>query len=97
MGIWDLSRIGMEQSEEDAEDGPPELLFLHGGHTSKVTDFSFNPNRDWTLASVAEDNVLQVWNMSEEIYADDADDSEEEEDDNAGGNDQDALGDDELE
>ena len=24
--IWDLSKIGDEQSEEDAEDGPPELL-----------------------------------------------------------------------
>jgi histone-binding protein RBBP4 len=28
--IWDLSRIGQEQSPEDAEDGPPELLFIHG-------------------------------------------------------------------
>ncbi len=33
---WDLSRIGAEQSSEDAEDGPPELLFIHGGHTAKV-------------------------------------------------------------
>ncbi len=23
--FWDLSRIGEEQSEEEAEDGPPEL------------------------------------------------------------------------
>lgn len=29
--IWDLSRIGDEQTPEDAEDGPPELLFIHGG------------------------------------------------------------------
>jgi histone-binding protein RBBP4 len=28
--IWDLSRIGMDQSSEDAEDGVPELLFIHG-------------------------------------------------------------------
>jgi histone-binding protein RBBP4 len=34
--VWDLSRIGDEQSPDDAEDGPPELLFIHGGHTSKV-------------------------------------------------------------
>jgi histone-binding protein RBBP4 len=26
VNIWDLSRIGDEQSPEDAEDGPPELL-----------------------------------------------------------------------
>jgi len=68
VGIWDLSRIGMEQTVEDAEDGPPELLFLHGGHTSKVSDFSWSRKSEWTMASVSEDNVLQVWNMAEEIY-----------------------------
>ena len=33
--VWDLSRIGDEQTAEDEEDGPPELLFVHGGHCSK--------------------------------------------------------------
>jgi hypothetical protein len=28
-------------------DGPPELLFVHGGHTAKVSDFSWNPNDPW--------------------------------------------------
>lgn len=65
--IWDLSRIGDEQSEEDAQDGPPELLFIHGGHTSKISDFSWNPNDDWVVASVAEDNILQVWQMAENL------------------------------
>ncbi|CAM9456306.1 unnamed protein product, partial [Phaeothamnion confervicola] len=37
--IWDMARIGEEQTAEDAEDGPPELLFIHGGHTAKVVDF----------------------------------------------------------
>jgi histone-binding protein RBBP4 len=79
VNIWDLSRIGMEQSPEDAEDGPPELLFIHGGHTSKVNDFSWNIHNPWTIASVSEDNVLQVWTMAEEIYADDEDLDEENE------------------
>lgn len=48
------------QTPEDAEDGPPELLFIHGGHTSKISDFSWNSNDDWVVASVAEDNILQV-------------------------------------
>ena len=26
LNVWDLSRIGEEQTAEDAEDGPPELL-----------------------------------------------------------------------
>jgi histone-binding protein RBBP4 len=90
VAVWDLSRIGMEQTAEDAEDGPPELLFLHGGHTSKVNDFSWNPNDEWAIASVSEDNVLQIWNMAEEIYT-------PEEDDEAASHDDDELGDDDLE
>jgi histone-binding protein RBBP4 len=61
--IWDMSRIGEEQSEADEEDGPPELLFVHGGHTSKVSDFSWHPSEEWMISSVAEDNILQIWQM----------------------------------
>ena len=38
--VWDLSKIGEEQSAEDADDGPPELLFIHGGHTAKIRHVS---------------------------------------------------------
>lgn len=82
----------MEQSEEDAEDGPPELLFLHGGHTSKVSDFSWNGKDEWTVASVSEDNVLQVWSMAEEIYAGD-----QEEEMSSGEGEDKLLGEEELE
>lgn len=58
--VWDLSKIGEEQSNEDAEDGPPELLFIHGGHTAKISDFSWNPNEPWVICSVSEDNIMQV-------------------------------------
>uniref|UniRef100_A0A0D6QYT2 Histone-binding protein RBBP4-like N-terminal domain-containing protein n=1 Tax=Araucaria cunninghamii TaxID=56994 RepID=A0A0D6QYT2_ARACU len=71
--VWDLSRIDDEQTPEDQEDGPPELLFIHGGHTSKISDFSWNPSEDWVIASVAEDNILQIWQMAENIYHDDED------------------------
>eukprot|EP01041_Mallomonas_annulata_P012346 gene12346-25976_t len=86
MMIWDLSRIGDEQNPEDAEDGPPELLFVHGGHTAKVSDFSWNENDHWVIASVAEDNVLQIWQMANNIYCEEeeeeiADEDLEDEDD----------------
>ena len=55
-----LNCVVSAQTPEDAEDGPPELLFVHGGHTSKVSDFAWNPSDDWVVASVAEDNILQV-------------------------------------
>jgi hypothetical protein len=37
--------------------------FIHGGHTSKISDFAWNPNEPWVLASVSEDNIMQVWQM----------------------------------
>nr|XP_043623000.1 WD-40 repeat-containing protein MSI1-like [Erigeron canadensis] len=68
--VWDASRIGEKQTSKDGEDGPPELLFIHGGHTDKVPDFSWNPTEDWLIASVANDNMLQVWQMADHIYSD---------------------------
>eukprot|EP00048_Salpingoeca_helianthica_P016305 m.231592 g.231592 ORF g.231592 m.231592 type:complete len:416 (-) comp18414_c0_seq1:25-1272(-) len=68
--IWDLSKIGEEQTAEEAEDGVPELLFIHGGHTSKISDFAWNSNEPWVVASVSEDNIMQVWQMAENLYCD---------------------------
>eukprot|EP01026_Neomeris_dumetosa_P022941 TRINITY_DN1977_c0_g2_i2.p2 TRINITY_DN1977_c0_g2~~TRINITY_DN1977_c0_g2_i2.p2 ORF type:complete len:222 (-),score=23.81 TRINITY_DN1977_c0_g2_i2:154-819(-) len=68
--IYDLSRIGEVQTEEEAKDGPPELIFIHGGHTRKVSDVAWNLNDDITLASVAEDNILQLWQPIESIFVD---------------------------
>uniref|UniRef100_A0A8C2PS49 Retinoblastoma binding protein 4, like n=1 Tax=Cyprinus carpio TaxID=7962 RepID=A0A8C2PS49_CYPCA len=75
LNVWDLSKIGEEQSAEDAEDGPPELLFIHGGHTAKISDFSWNPNDPWVICSVSEDNIMQVWQMAENIYNDEEPDT----------------------
>lgn len=66
--IWDISRVGDEISEEERKDGPPEMLFLHGGHTSKVSDLDWNKNEKLMLASVADDNIIQIWQMASEIY-----------------------------
>lgn len=69
--VWDLNRIGDEQLEGEAEDGPSELLFSHGGHKAKISDFSWNKNEPWVISSVAEDNSIQVWQMAESIYRED--------------------------
>ena len=66
--VWDLARCGAEQTEEEKRDGPPELVFLHGGHTSKIQDISWNLNERLMMASCAEDNILQVWQVAYEQY-----------------------------
>ncbi|KAH7835603.1 hypothetical protein Vadar_027840 [Vaccinium darrowii] len=70
---FDRHKIDEEQTLENVEDGPPELVFIHGGHTSKISDFSWNPCEDWVVAGVAEDNILQIWQMAENIYHDEDD------------------------
>ena len=74
--VWDLSRIGDELTSEEAADGPPELLFIHSGHTGRVNDFAWNANEEWMIASVADDNILQVWKMGENVWNSDSDDEE---------------------
>jgi len=36
-------------------------LFMHGGHTNRISDFSFNKNDPWMMCSAAEDNLIQIW------------------------------------
>lgn len=49
-----------------------------------MSDFSWCETDDWFIASVAEDNILQIWQPAETVYAqsdeeDEEDDDEEEE------------------
>ena len=37
--MWDLSKIGEEQTPEDAEDGPPELVVSLQGQVKFTIDF----------------------------------------------------------
>lgn len=39
------------------------IKFIHGGHTAKISDFSWNPNEPWVICSVSEDNIMQIWQM----------------------------------
>jgi histone-binding protein RBBP4 len=71
VNVWDLARIGLEQTPDDQEDGPPELLFVHGGHTARPTDLGWAPAAAdaWTALSASEDNVLMVWQPTMRIWA----------------------------
>jgi len=73
VNLWDLAQIGQEQTPDDAEDDPPELMFVHGGHISRIADIAWAPHIEdkWTLASAGEDNVLMVWSPTWRIWASD--------------------------
>ncbi|SCU79651.1 LANO_0A07030g1_1 [Lachancea nothofagi CBS 11611] len=65
--MWDLFQIGAEQPQEDADDGVPELLMMHAGHKSAVNDFSCNSSIPWLMASVEEENIVQIWKPSNKL------------------------------
>jgi len=65
--IWDVSRIGLKDARDEVTtqkgEDPPELLFIHGGHTSTVSELSWSCKDSWMVASVSEDNMLQIWKL----------------------------------
>ncbi|CDI87178.1 WD domain, G-beta repeat domain containing protein, putative [Eimeria praecox] len=73
-------RVGEILDPEDAEDGPPELLFTHGGHLADIYDASWNCEDKFPqmVASVANDNKLHIWQPKSSVFFES--DSEEEED-----------------
>ncbi len=46
-------------------------MFMHGGHTNRITEFAWNANDPWAVCSAAEDNLLQVWKVANAIVGKD--------------------------
>ncbi|OMJ82265.1 hypothetical protein SteCoe_17044 [Stentor coeruleus] len=51
INVWNLGK----------KDNP--LCFTHEGHFARVNEFSWNQNEHMTIASVDEDNYMQIWCM----------------------------------
>nr|AFD29603.1 RBBP4-1 [Schmidtea mediterranea] len=69
--IWDVEKIGDDVLSYDEEDRfPAELAMIHSGHADAVTDIDWHPYLKATVASVAEDNMVNVWQIKDSIFAD---------------------------
>lgn len=44
---------------------------MHGGHTNRISDFSFNLNDPWLMCSAAEDNLIQIWKTAKSLIGKD--------------------------
>lgn len=68
VSIWDISKIGADISQEELQDGPPELLFIHGGHRRSVGDFSWGLSDGMGIASVEKGlGSLCIWKPADYI------------------------------
>lgn len=61
-------------SPEDLIADTFDSMFMHGGHTNHLSDFSWNLNDPWVVCSAAEDNLIQVWKVANAIIAKDGED-----------------------
>ncbi|KAI3386298.1 hypothetical protein SNEBB_007639 [Seison nebaliae] len=64
--VWDLANVDDEHARMD-DGGPPELAFIHAGHSARISDFSIAPHIPFCVASVSEDNVIQIWQIAENL------------------------------
>ncbi|CDK25091.1 unnamed protein product [Kuraishia capsulata CBS 1993] len=74
--LWDITKIGEEQPQDELDDGVPELLMMHGGHTGAINDFDFSPEVPWCLASCSDDNIVHVWKVSDKLVNEQDEESE---------------------
>ena len=68
INIWDISQIGASIATTDNEDGASELIFTHCGHTNTINDIDWNDNEELMIASTSDDNVIQFWEMDNNVY-----------------------------
>ena len=73
--LWDLEHLGAEKDSGSKDrHANPELVFMHHGHTAPVRQAAwcpFHPARhEWTVASVCDNNALQIWSPAKEALDD---------------------------
>lgn len=66
--IIDTSKATRKDRPED----PSEIVFVHAGHTAKVSDISWHLHNPWLFASVSDgEQTLHVWHPNAEFIEED--------------------------
>ena len=68
--VWDITKIGQNQPADDQQDGPAELIFIHGGHRSQVNEFDWNLHENGMIASIEDSNIVHLWSMNSSVFDD---------------------------
>jgi len=66
--LWDLASEALPGDDDALENVSPELLFAHAGHGEGISDFGWSAVDNYLLCSVSEDNSLQIWQPSADVY-----------------------------
>ncbi|KAG5498607.1 hypothetical protein JKF63_02893 [Porcisia hertigi] len=70
--LWDLAKTSLPLEYSVDQVAPPEVSFVHIGHTGRVTDASWNSSKreEWLLASADTTNGLQVYRPLRSVVQD---------------------------
>lgn len=64
-----VSKLRFDRKDDYEYKTPKGLIFIHAGHTGEVSDISWNKNEKMVMASVAEDNSVEVYSWRSEKYS----------------------------
>eukprot|EP00922_Rhytidocystis_sp_ex-Travisia-forbesii_P016069 GHVS01023915.1.p1 GENE.GHVS01023915.1~~GHVS01023915.1.p1 ORF type:complete len:652 (+),score=73.60 GHVS01023915.1:2-1957(+) len=76
--LWNLNEASnqppkqlKEASTDESARCGKEVMFVHGGHRGSVGDIAWcnDPKAPWLIASTGNDNCLQAWSPSDDIFA----------------------------
>ncbi|KAL7718199.1 Histone acetyltransferase type B subunit [Entamoeba marina] len=69
--LYDMSKVGEDQTSNDADDGGSEFLFAHSGHLNEVFDSIWNPLFPHVIASAGDGRDIQIWQPSKSLLVED--------------------------
>ncbi|KAJ6238599.1 wd40 repeat family [Anaeramoeba flamelloides] len=65
--IWDINKIGVERKGGGLINQPTELILTNFGHKSSIRDFTWCPNLPWTISTVDDNKINQIWGVKKKI------------------------------
>ncbi|BFU23627.1 WD domain, G-beta repeat containing protein [Entamoeba histolytica HM-1:IMSS-B] len=69
--IYDMSKVGEDQTSNDADDGGSEFLFGHSGHLNEVFDALWNPEIPYVIGTSGDGRDIQFWKPMESLMKED--------------------------
>ncbi|KAJ6234026.1 wd40 repeat family [Anaeramoeba flamelloides] len=65
--IWDINKIGVERKGGGLINRPTELILTNFGHKASIRDFTWCPNLPWTISTVDDNRINQIWGVKKKI------------------------------
>ena len=69
--LFDMNKVGEDQTSDDADDGGSELLLTHCGHEDEVFEAFFHPELPFVVGSCGNGFDIQLWKPNNSVTKED--------------------------